>query len=110
MGLNRDLFNFSAKVGCLEGYLYERKDADISTLPNWVGNIEKMYRNLPAKAKRDFLEDYKDILEKILQSSEKILKKEDGVLTKLKSMIADISCNPPLKGLFSAEQKHNSNS
>jgi hypothetical protein len=110
MGLNRDLFNFSTKVGCLEGYLYERKDADISTLPNWVGNIDKMYQNLPAKAKRDFREDYKNILEKIFQSSEKILKKEDGVLTKLKSMIADISCNPPLKGLFSAEQKHNSNS
>ena len=95
MGLNRDLFNFSAKVGCLEGYLYEREDADVSTLPNWVGNIEKMYRNLPIKVKRDFLEDYKTILEKILQSSEKTLKKEDGVLTKLKSMIADISCNPP---------------
>ena len=95
MGLNRDVFNFSAKVGCLEGYLYDRKDADISTLPNWVGNIEKMYRNLPAKVKRDLLEEYKNILEKILQSLEKILKKEDGVLTKLRSMIADISCNPP---------------
>ena len=94
MALNRDLFNFSAKVGCLEGYLHERKDADISTLPNWVGNIEEMYRNLPAEVKEDFLEDYKTILEKILQSSGKILKKEDRVLTKLKSMIADISCNP----------------
>ncbi len=94
MGLNRDLFNFSAKVGCLEGYLYERKDGDISTLPNWVGNIEKMYQNLPEKVKRDFLEDYKLILEKILQSYEKILKKDEGVLTKLKRMIADISPNP----------------
>jgi len=94
MALNRDLFNFSAKVGCLEGYLHERKDADISTLPNWVGNVERMYRNLPAEVKEDFLEDYKTILEKILQSSGKILKKEDRVLTKLKSMIADISCNP----------------
>ena len=91
MGLNRDLFNFSAKVGCLEGYLHEREDAGTSTLPNWVGNIEKMYRNLPAEVKRDFLEDYKNILEKILQSLEKILKKEDGVLAKLKSMIADVS-------------------
>jgi len=94
MGLNRDLFNFSAKVACLEGYLYERKDADVSTLPNWVGNIDNMYRNLPAEIKGDFLEDYKNILEKILQSSEKILKKEDSVLTKLRSMLADISGNP----------------
>ncbi len=91
MGLNKDLFNFSAKVGCLEGYLYERKDADISTLPNWVGNIEKMYWNLPSEVKGDFLEDYKNILEKILQSSEELLKKEDGVLIKLRDMIADIS-------------------
>ena len=95
MGVDNNLFNFSAKVGCLEGYLYERKDADISTLPNWLGNIEKMYRDLPAKVKRDFLEDYKNILAKILQSLEKILEKEDGVLAKLKNMIADISRNPP---------------
>jgi hypothetical protein len=94
MGFNRDLFNFSAKVGCLEGYLHERKDDDISTLPNWVGNIEKMYRDLPAGIKGDFLEDYKNILEKILQSSGKLLNKEDGVFIKLKSMIADLSCHP----------------
>lgn len=94
MGLNRDLFNFSAKVGCLEGYLHERKDADISTLPNWVGNIETMYGDLPEEVKKDFLEDYKNILEKILHSSGKLLKKEDGVLRKLKSMIGDLSCRP----------------
>ena len=88
MGVDRNLFNFSAKVGCLEGYLYERKDADVSTLPNWVGNIEKMYWNLPEEVRRDVLEDYKHILEKILQSSEKILRKDDGVLTKLKGMIS----------------------
>ena len=91
MSFGRDLFNFSAKVGCLEGYLHERKDADISTLPNWVGNIEKRYRELPAEVKEDVLDDYKNILEKILRSSGKLLKKEDGVLTKLRSMIADLS-------------------
>ncbi len=95
MRLNRDLFDFSAKVGCLEGYLYERKDADFSTLLNWLGNIEKMHRDLPAEVKRDFVEDYKNVLGRILASAEKILKKEDGVLIKLKSMIADISCNLP---------------
>ncbi len=94
MGFSRDLFNFSAKVGCLEGYLHERNDADVSTLPNWVGNIEKMYQDLPAEVKEDLLEDYKNLLEKILQASGKLLNKEDGVLTKLRSMIADISSHP----------------
>ena len=90
MSLHRDLFNFSTKVGCLEGYLYERENADTSTLPNWVGNIERMYRNFPDEVKRDFLEDYKHILEKIIQSAEKILE-DDEVLKKLKRMIMDIS-------------------
>jgi hypothetical protein len=94
MSLHSDLFNFSAKVGCLEGYLYERENADTSTLPNWVGNIEKMYRNLPDEVKRDFLEDYKHILEKIIQSAERILK-DDEVLRKLERMIKDISTSPP---------------
>jgi CTP-dependent riboflavin kinase len=88
MALNRDLFNFSAKVGCLEGYLHERGDADVSTLPNWVGNIERMYRNLPEDARREVLEDYRQILKRILQSSEKILKKDDEALTRLRAMIA----------------------
>jgi hypothetical protein len=91
MALNSDLFNFSAKVGCLEGYLYEREKADTSALPNWVGNIEKMYRNLPEEVKSDFLEDYKHVLEKVLRSAEKILEKDNEVLTKLRRMITDIS-------------------
>ena len=95
MGSSRDLFNFSAKVGCLEGYLHERKDANMSTLPNWVGNIEKMHRSLPAEAKGDILEDYKHLLEKILQSLENTLKKEDAVLAKLRGMIAGLSHSSP---------------
>jgi hypothetical protein len=95
MSLNGDLFRFSAKVGCLEGYLYERKDADTSTLPNWVGNIEKMYRNLPEKVKGEFLGDYKQVLEKVLQSAEKILERDNEVLGKLKRMIADLSSKGP---------------
>jgi hypothetical protein len=94
MSLHSDLFNFSAKVGCLEGYLYERENTDTSTLPNWVGNIERMYRDLPDEVKRDFLEDYKHILEKIIQSAERILK-DDEVLRKLERMIKDISTSPP---------------
>ena len=90
MALYRDLFNFSTKVGCLEGYLHEREDANISTMPNWVGNIEKMYGNLPIEVKKDLFEDYRNILEKILQSYEKILNKDDEVLKKLKRMFSEL--------------------
>lgn len=90
MALYRDLFNFAAKVGCLEGYLHERKDANISTMPNWVSNIEKMYKDLPKDAQKDLLEEYKIILNKILQSYEKILNKDDEVLAKLRRIASEL--------------------
>jgi hypothetical protein len=89
MGLCRDLFIFSAKVGCLEGYLHERKNADVSTLPNWVDNIEKMYEKLPKEVKADIYEEYVSILKKILLSAKKILDEDDELVLKLKRMISE---------------------
>ena len=105
MGLNRDLFNFSAKVGCLEGYLYERKDADVSTLPNWVGNIEKMYRNLPIKVKRDFLEDYKTYSGKDPSIFRENLEKRGWGLNKAKKHDRRYFLQSSLKRAFLCEQK-----
>ncbi|HBE44689.1 MAG TPA: hypothetical protein DDW17_04345 [Deltaproteobacteria bacterium] len=89
MGLYKDLFNFSAKVGCLEGYLYERKDVDLSSLPNWIGNIEKMFKKFPREIKADIYEEYVAILKKILLSAKKILDKEDKLVLRLKRMISE---------------------
>lgn len=89
MGLYKDLFNFSAKVGCLEGYLHERKDVDLSSLPNWIGNIEEMFKKLPREVRADTYEEYVAILKKILFSAEKILDKEDKLVLRLKRMISE---------------------
>jgi hypothetical protein len=86
MALYRDFFNFAAKVGCLEGYLHERKNANISTMPNWVGNIERMYQDLPDEVKREVLNDYKAVLRKILESYEAMPARDEDVLEKLRKM------------------------
>ena len=86
MALYQDFFNFAAKVGCLEGYLHERKDANISTMPNWVGNIDRMYQDLPDEVKREVLSDYKAVLQKILESYETMPAKDEDVLKKLRRM------------------------
>lgn len=64
MALYRDLFNFAAKVGCLEGYLHERKEPDISTMPNWVANIARMYKDLPEEVKKTWSRNTKPSWEK----------------------------------------------
>ncbi len=91
MPLNTDLFNFSAKVGCLEGYLHERKNADTSTMPNWVGNIDRMYRELPEDVKKDVRGEYRQVLKKIVNSAEKILETNNPSLIKLQGMLAEVS-------------------
>ncbi len=88
MALYKDLFNFAAKVGCLEGYLFDRAHGNFSTLPNWVGNIERMHKELPEEMKKEFFGEYKDLLEKILVSAEQILDKDDLLLTRLRRMTA----------------------
>jgi hypothetical protein len=86
MALYRDFFDFAAKVGCLKGYLHERKDANISTMPNWVGNIDRMYQDLPDEIKKEVLSEYKDVLRKILESYEAMPAKDEDVLKKLRRM------------------------
>ncbi len=86
MAFYRDFFNFAAKVGCLEGYLYERKDANISTMTDWVGNIDRLYQDLPDEVKAEILSDYKAVLRKILESYETIPAKDKDVLKKLRRM------------------------
>ncbi len=90
MSLYRDLFNFAAKVGCLEGYLHERRNANISTMPDWVGNIESMYQGLPEEVKKDLIQDYRTVLGKALGWYQKFPNKDEEVFAKLKEMVAQL--------------------
>ena len=69
-----ELFKFAAKAGSLEGYLYEREN--LEPLYGWVGNIEKMYTNLPDTIKNDIRDPLKSVLTRSMQYGEKTLDKE----------------------------------
>ena len=69
-----ELFKFAAKAGSLEGYLYERER--LESLYGWVGNIEKMYINLPDAIKKDIRDPLKSVLTRSLKYGEKTLDKE----------------------------------
>jgi hypothetical protein len=50
----REIYEFSASAGALEGYVYPREELKGETLDNWIGNIGKQYRDLPALARESF--------------------------------------------------------
>jgi len=66
MELYQQIFDFAAKVGCLEGYLFEREEVDRSCLPNWVGNVRRMFLELPPEAQRSCAPSLRPIVERVL--------------------------------------------
>ena len=75
MGEYEELFTFAAKVGALEGYLYEREN--VEPLDDWVGNIEKMYAGLPDNIKDDIRGEFGRVLTRISTYGESVLGNEN---------------------------------
>lgn len=89
MGTYREIFELAAKLGSLEGYLYERPDAAPSYFPNWLGNIQRMYAALPPEAQADFREQYREVLGKVAGHLEKLAGPEDSNLLQVRRMLAE---------------------
>lgn len=90
MGLYRDLFDFAAKVGCLEGYLYERHNLEPAYLPNWVENIYNMHKALTEEARGDLKPQYQTVLKKICDYCNKLLGADDPVTKRVTTMLAEL--------------------
>jgi len=86
MGVYKELFEFAAKAGALEGYLYEREK--VEPLDNWVGNIERMYASLPDNVKADVGNELGNVLRRTLTNGGKAL--EGEIRTRLNNLILAI--------------------
>ncbi len=69
-----ELFKFAAKIGALEGYLYEREK--IEPLYDWVSNIESMYTSLPDNVKEDIRDEFQSVLKRSLNYGERLWRKK----------------------------------
>lgn len=87
MGEYEELFQFAAKAGALEGYLYEREK--VEPLYDWVGNIEKMYASLPDNVKRDIRNEFSRVLTRTLTYGGKVL--EEEIRTRLNNLLPKTS-------------------
>ncbi len=59
MNIYREVFEFAASAGALEGYLYDKKDLASKELDDWVHNLLKQYESFPPEA-RDHFQDSLD--------------------------------------------------
>ena len=54
MGTYKMIYDFAAKAGALEGYVYPKDKVDPGYLPAWVDHVVEGYQALPAEAKAEF--------------------------------------------------------
>jgi len=83
----QELFLFATKAGALEGYLFKRRK--VEPLDNWINNISRMYRELPAAVKKEVNPVFVPVLKRILEYGEKVL--ESGLREKLEHMLRESS-------------------
>jgi len=81
------LYEFSASVGALEGFVYKRPDVEAATIEKWVENLEKAYRLLPEDVLKEIQPALDGTLGRAVKSVGKILGEKHVLVQKLKSMV-----------------------
>jgi hypothetical protein len=83
----KQMYEFAASAGALEGYVYRRKEVDMDALPNWVGNLKTAYGLLPREALGAVQPSIDQTLGRALKSLVLSLGEDHELVTMLKSMI-----------------------
>jgi hypothetical protein len=87
MGIYRKVYDFAAKAGSLEGYVYPREKVDISYLSRWSDNLVEQYRGLPPEVREEFQSLCDETLGRTIQSLLPILGEDHEVIKKLKGLV-----------------------
>jgi hypothetical protein len=88
MGMYQEVYDFAAKAGALEGYVYPKKEVDLSYLPKWVDHIVDQYRSLPPDVRDDFQRLCDGTLGRAIQSLLPYLGEDHEVIKKLRSILS----------------------
>ena len=91
MSVSRSLFNLGARIGSLEGYIYEEKTVDVHYLPRWVANIEKEFSELPSDVRTEIRPDYLEVMKKIEKSLASFLPSDDSTLMRVHQIVSSLS-------------------
>ncbi len=82
----KTVYEFAAKAGSLEGYVYP-KDMDLKYLPPWTENLVNLYLSLPPDVKDEIQAGCDETLGRVIQSLLPLLGEEHDVIRKLRSLV-----------------------
>jgi hypothetical protein len=87
--LIRQIYEFGASAGSLEGYLYHKPntaDIDMNALPVWMDNLAAAYQHLPAEALQALQEAIDQTLGRATHSLVALVGENHPMVLKLRAM------------------------
>lgn len=81
------LYEFSASVGALEGFVYKRPDVEAATIEKWVENLEKAYKLLPEEVLKEIQPALDGTLGRAVKSVSTVLGDQHVLVAKLRAMV-----------------------
>lgn len=83
----RNLYEFAASMGALEGFVYHKEHLDTDALPIWVSNILAAYGRLPPDALKEIQSSVDQTVGRAIRSLIPLLGEEHEIVKKLRSMV-----------------------
>jgi hypothetical protein len=87
MGVYSDIYEFAARAGAFEGYVYQRKDLTANSLERWVDHLVEGYKAVPAEARSEFQNLCDGTIGRAIQSLILEIGEHHELIRKLKSLI-----------------------
>jgi hypothetical protein len=86
MGIHSDVYEFAARAGASEGYVYQRGKLDPCSLLKWVDHLIKGYQSLPPEVRKEFQSLCDGTIGRAIQSLLPAVDEGHEVIQKLKRL------------------------
>ena|SRR3990172_7111328 len=88
MHIYRQIYEFAASVGALEGYVYDKHELDEGIIAKWCNNLVDAYQLLPKEALQEFQPSCDGTIGRAIRSLTPVLGDNHEIVGKLRSMTA----------------------
>jgi hypothetical protein len=87
MDIYKEIYEFAASAGALEGYVYHRDEIDPRYFGNWIDNLVKQYHTIPEDIREVFQPSLDRTVGRAVLSLVPVLGRDHGHIQKLKSIM-----------------------
>jgi hypothetical protein len=86
MGVYSDIYEFAARAGAFEGYVYQRKGLTPGSLDRWVEHLVAQRNVIPPEVRQEFQDLCDGTIGRAIESLVPMLGENHEVIMKLKSI------------------------